>query len=266
VKELVMNEMLEEALSPSSVPEMIQRPGLKITLLNALLDSFLLASFWFLFMIIGTFIWVLQQFIQYGKPPAGAPGPMALILISMPTLYLAIAALWLWRGRRIVIPVFEYAKQKLVVMALGLGCVLFVFNTLMAWLLQQSGTEITPSNQAIIEDTMQSWPIATALFAVVIGPVFEELFFRKQIFARLVAAGYAGYGFVISSLMFALLHELVPTQGVLKWVLMLSFYALMGAAFAWIYRKTGKLWPAILSHATNNLCAIVFMHISAAYS
>jgi uncharacterized protein len=58
-----------------------------------------------------------------------------------------------------------------------------------------------------------------------------------------------------------LMHELVPTEGLLKWLIALSLYAALGASFAWLYRKTGRLWPAMLAHATNNFLAISAMYV-----
>ncbi len=101
------------------------------------------------------------------------------------------------------------------------------------------------------------------MLAVFIAPVFEELFFRKQLFARFAAAGYALPGYCLSSMLFALMHEPVPTQGITRWVLMLAVYGSMGAVFAWVYQKTGRLWPAILEHASNNVFAMKALLISA---
>ena len=91
---------------------------------------------------------------------------------------------------------------------------------------------------------------------------FEELFFRKQLFARFAAAGYAVSGYLLSSLLFALMHEPLPTQGITRWLLMLAVYGSMGAVFAWVYQKTGRLWPAILAHASNNIFAMSTLLIS----
>jgi len=43
---------------------------------------------------------------------------------------------------------------------------------------------------------------------------------------------------------------------------MLMLYAGMGAAFAWVYQKTGRLWPAILAHASNNLFAVATLFLA----
>jgi len=36
-------------------------------------------------------------------------------------------------------------------------------------------------------------------------------------------------------------------------------YGGMGAAFAWVYRRTGTLWAAVIAHAVNNAIALAAM-------
>jgi uncharacterized protein len=256
--------------NPSALPEKTVEPTpirLRSSLLSALLDVLLLCLSWFGLIIVGSMIWAIMQLIEHGKlAPGAAPGPLALILISVPTMYAAIAFVWFFRGRKLQLPVLITQKSKLILLSLGVGFGLFVVNITITWALQNAGIVLKPTNQPIIEETLKEWPVLTALFAVVVAPFFEELFFRKQVFARFVRNGHVAFGFVISSLMFALMHELIPTQGFGLWCLMLSIYGAMGAVFAWLYRKTGVLWTAILAHGCNNLLAVVLLHISLAYS
>jgi uncharacterized protein len=250
--------------------ETIAKPNpirLRSSLLNALVDILLLCTAWFGLMVAGMLIWSIVQLIEYGMLlPGAVPGPLALILISMPSLYMAIAIVWFFRGRKLQLPMLITQKSKLILLSVSVGLGLFVVNISTTWALQNAGIELKPSNQAIIEETLKKWPVLTALFAVLVAPFFEELFFRKQLFARFAKNGHVAAGFVISSLMFALMHELVPTQGYGLWCLMLGIYGAMGAVFAWLYRKTGVLWTAILAHASNNLLAVVLLHISLMYS
>jgi uncharacterized protein len=240
---------------------------LRSSLLNALLDVLLLCTSWFGLMVGGMLIWSIVQLIEHGKLlPSAVPGPLALILISMPTMYMAIAFVWFFRGRKLQLPILMTQKSKLVFLSVGVGFALCVVNIAITFALQSAGVVLKPTNQPIIEETLKNWPVLTAVFAVLVAPFFEELFFRKQVFARFASNGHVAAGFVVSSLMFALMHELIPTQGFALWCLMLSIYGAMGAVFAWLYRKTGVLWTAILAHGTNNLLAIALLHISLAYS
>jgi membrane protease YdiL (CAAX protease family) len=69
-------------------------------------------------------------------------------------------------------------------------------------------------------------------------------------------------GVVLSSLAFALIHEIPGTSanGPAEIAQLWLVYGGMGAAFCWLYQRTGTLWAAI-AHALNNgvaLAALVF--------
>lgn len=94
-------------------------------------------------------------------------------------------------------------------------------------------------------------PVDAALRLVVLAaivPVMEELFWRSLVMRWIQAreflavdprkTGFAA--FALSSALFASEHSL--------WLAGL----LAGAAYAWIYRRSGNLWTAILSHAITN--------------
>lgn len=232
-------------------------PGIYKVLGALLLDIGILGVFWFFGMILATAIWTLCEFISNaGVIQDSKPGAFALILISIPALYASILALWAWRGQQLTLKQYPTQNKKRALLAVATGFSMFLFTTACTYALNAAGIGLQPSNQALLEDIGKQTPVFIMLLVIMIAPVFEELFFRKQIFARLVGSGYVKSGYLISSLLFALMHEPLPTQGVAAWLLMLGLYGGMGATFAWLYRKTGMLWPAILAHAANNLFAV----------
>ena len=83
--------------------------------------------------------------------------------------------------------------------------------------------------------------------AVVWGPVGEELFFRGFVLPGLIRRLGVPAAVVVSSGLFAVFHvdpgTLVPTF-------------LLGAALAWIYLKTGSIWPSIMAHGIQNALAL----------
>jgi uncharacterized protein len=247
---------------PTAVRAAVGPPGLKTVSLNALLDLAIAGTAWVFLMIIGMFIWVLIQVVQHGKLLNPNPSVEALILISMPSLYLTIMGLWFWRGRKIRLKNSDHSNTKIALMGISAGVLICIMSSTMLWLMQTSGVKLEPSNQAIIEDISDQWPVLTVLLGAFIAPFFEELFFRQQLYGRFAAAGYTKTGLLFSSILFALMHELVPTQGIGKWLLGLCIYAALGAAFAWVYQKTGRLWPAVLAHVTNNFLALSALYIS----
>ena len=112
-----------------------------------------------------------------------------------------------------------------------------------------------------LEQALAFSPLLLIFVAVLMAPLSEELLFRRVLFGRLWAVGKPMAGLVASSLLFALMHEIPGTTSA-PWpmnLVLLLFYALMGASFAWIYRRRGTLWAAILAHATNNLLACAML-------
>lgn len=109
------------------------------------------------------------------------------------------------------------------------------------------GLDLEPSNLDVIKEGFARFPVFLALFAVVLAPLYEELLFRRVLFGRLWRAGWPVLGLVLSSLVFALVHELPGLNGkpVSSTVFLILVYAGMGRIFAWVYRRTGTLWAPI---------------------
>jgi hypothetical protein len=123
-----------------------------------------------------------------------------------------------------------------------------------SWAAARWGPGLTPSNLAVLEPGAAQWPWVMFGFAVLVAPLYEELLFRRVLFARLWRAGRPWLALVLSSLAFAFVHEPPglgsngPGTTALLWVV----YAGMGAVFAWSYRRTGSLWTPIGAHALHN--------------
>ena len=81
----------------------------------------------------------------------------------------------------------------------------------------------------------------------IIGPVFEEIIFRKLLIDRSIKYG-AKVSIILSAVLFALFHGNLNQ----------FFYALlMGGFFAYVYIKTGKIIYSILLHLIINILGSV---------
>lgn len=78
-------------------------------------------------------------------------------------------------------------------------------------------------------------------------PLTEELFFRGFIFAGLRPFLGVRWAVVASAVVFSLFHL---SAGVLIPVF------ITGLLLAWLYQKTGTLWPSIVAHAAQNTLAV----------
>ena len=91
--------------------------------------------------------------------------------------------------------------------------------------------------------------IAAILAVVVLAPVAEELFFRGFFFAGLRSRWSLWPSALLSGAIFGLVHA--PTGPTAAIPL-----AGLGVGLAWLYNKTGSIWPCMLAHFLNNAIAI----------
>lgn len=196
----------------------------------------------------------------------GQPGAMAQLLMALVSTGLAAVVVYFWR-RRASAAERQQALAALwrpgtwglaVLVALGVFC----FSTLTGMLAERLHIQPVPTNLSLMSDLLVQWPLSAVLFAVVLAPAYEELLFRRVLFGRLLAAGRPVLGIVLSSVAFALLHEIpgLSGNGFLAICQLWLVYGAMGAAFAWLYWRTGSLWAAILAHGLNNAIALAALY------
>ena len=91
--------------------------------------------------------------------------------------------------------------------------------------------------------------LAAVLLIVVLAPLSEELFFRGFFFAGLRSGWGLWPSALLSGAVFGLVHA--PTGPTAAIPL-----AGLGVGLAWLYNRTGSLWPGVLAHLINNGLAI----------
>ena len=96
--------------------------------------------------------------------------------------------------------------------------------------------------------------IAAGVLIVIAAPFAEEIFFRGFIFGGLRRRLSFPAAAVFSGVIFGLFHFTGPGSiGVIPQL------ALLGFALAWLYEKTGSIYPAIAVHAVNNALAFAIL-------
>jgi membrane protease YdiL (CAAX protease family) len=243
------------------------------------LDLALAVTLSFSTLMLGLFGWAAWRGIQLAQQAGGAPDAQALQaqLGTPPVLFLIVMtlvstggsalALYFWRRRATPIERREstsrLAKPATWGWALAAGLVTFTFSSLMSAGGRALGLDLEPSNLDLIEEGFARFPVFLALFAVVLAPLYEELLFRRVLFGRLWQAGWPTLGLVLSSLAFALVHELPSLNGkpAASTLFLIMVYAGMGGIFAWVYRRTGTLWAAIAAHILNNAIALAVLQV-----
>jgi membrane protease YdiL (CAAX protease family) len=193
----------------------------------------------------------------------GEPGVLGQLVITV--LSTSAAAVLLYFLRRPAAAVER--RQSLATMrdpvtwawAVAAGVAVFLGSSLIAWLASLAGIDPEPTNLAMVDAAMRQWPLFLVLFAVVLAPAYEELLFRRVLFGRFLDGGRPWLGLFLSSLAFALVHEIPGTSAnpPLAILQLWLVYGGMGAVFGWLYWRTGSLWAPIVAHGLNNGIALV---------
>ncbi len=111
-------------------------------------------------------------------------------------------------------------------------------------------TIIHPKQQAIVSDFPHNTAgiVLFVLVAVVMAPLFEEMFFRGFLFQGLSQSFGWGWGAAGSAAIFAAAH--------LQLSVFVPLFAL-GVGLAWVFKRTGSLWTNITLHALFNAISVL---------
>lgn len=112
---------------------------------------------------------------------------------------------------------------------------------------QLFGVEHASANTQQITDISKSMPIFILVVAIV-GPILEEIVFRKVIFGTLNKKFNFFTAALASSLIFGLVHMEIS---------FLLTYAAIGFLFAFLYWMTQRIFVSIVAHASMNTFVVV---------
>ncbi len=107
-----------------------------------------------------------------------------------------------------------------------------------------------------IEDLFDSRAVLPMVgFATVImAPLAEELFFRGFIFSGLIRPLGVTGAMVASGVLFGTFHVTGSDS-----IGLIVPFSVIGALFAWLYYRTGSIWPSIGAHFLFNLVSFVVL-------
>ena len=115
-------------------------------------------------------------------------------------------------------------------------------------------------NQSNIQSTFQEQPLLIAVFACIIGPLVEELFFRQLLLHRLQKKLSTWLSILLIGLVFALTH--MHSLDLSEWVGAVGYLG-GGFAFSIIYVKEKEnIYYPILVHMLGNSLAFIILAIS----
>jgi uncharacterized protein len=116
---------------------------------------------------------------------------------------------------------------------------------------QQLGIKAQSDNTQEILSIIQQVPLMIIVSSI-IGPILEEIIFRKIIFGAL----YKRFNFVISALISSVIFGLAHME-----LVHLLLYSAMGFTFAFLYVQTKRILVPIVAHVSmNTLVAIIQLY------
>ena len=176
---------------------------------------------------------------------------LAVILVAIFTFHqrgASAAIYWQFQWR----DSFSYIKNGFKASCFTIPPVIIIVGVLYQVFLH-FGVEVL---QPVVEQLLQlkSWKqiVAFIFFAVVVAPLWEEIFFRGVLYPFLKKYMHFGWAMFLSSLAWAAIHWHLPV--------MLPF-TFLGCVLCLLYEKTGKLGNVIVAHAIFNLFNVALLLI-----
>jgi membrane protease YdiL (CAAX protease family) len=149
----------------------------------------------------------------------------------------------------------------LLMTGLGGGVAGLVIIDLIGSLLSQFG--LRPNQLEQFQFVLGQGPLALAVFlilAAVVAPFVEEVFFRGFLFGVYARRQPLWLAYLVSSLLFTVLH-LEPSRMNTSQMAGLSVgIFLLALLLAWLFQRTGSLFPGMIAHGVNNAAALILFY------
>lgn len=147
--------------------------------------------------------------------------------------------------------------------SIGLAIVgMFVVVNLLGSLLMTALHFKTPELAISVFTHMVGWQkILFAFFAVIVGPVWEEMVFRVFLFSAMRKWWGFWPGAIVSSLLFGVAHAQQPLVPAMFLSLSLPL-ALGGIVLCWVYTRTGSAYANMATHAAFNLLSLALISVA----
>ena len=184
---------------------------------------------------------------------------LAVVLGSTLLPAALLAAAWVFGTRRHKVsvdllgfrPTSATSLTWLPLVALSIG---LSSTAIYALVVDALGIDILVPDQGLEEIATLDGFARLPIFVIVglLAPFAEEVFFRGFLLAALVPVLGGLRGAFVSSAVFSVAHLNVGT--------LLPIFA-MGMLLAWLYLRTGSIWPPFVAHAAQNILALIFLEI-----
>lgn len=191
--------------------------------------------------------------LAFGGDDGGGAGDAEFLAIGLAAYGAMAACVWAFTIRKYGCGLGALgfrrvrAFQALALPALALGAS-WAFSIAYTFLAQEFlGESFIPDQN--LDELLGGEDIGPLAFAEIalLGPIAEEIYFRGFALAALAAKFGAARGAALSAAFFAAAHFNFSVMPILFFI---------GMALAWLYLKTGSLWPPIAAHIAQNSLAL----------
>ena len=135
-----------------------------------------------------------------------------------------------------------------------------VFGSISEMLRQFLGLDGQGLNQSNIQSTFQEQPLLIAVFACIIGPLVEELFFRQLLLHHLQKSLPSWLSILLVGLVFALTH--MHSLSLSEWIGAVGYLG-GGLAFSIIYVKEKEnIYYPLFVHMLGNSLSFIILALS----
>jgi membrane protease YdiL (CAAX protease family) len=203
-------------------------------------------------------------FIQLMEPEADLTNIVLTVVAAL--VIIGVLVLWLSRYHRGWLPVLRLPEPGTwrkeigsgVLFGIGLYPVMvFVVGGLLTVLLQTISGEPVEAPEQVGEHLPAVGTALTVVYAIVIAPIGEELFFRGVLFRALRDRHGFWVGAVGSSIGFGLIH-FIPGSAIDAALLMTVMF-FTGVALCFIYERRRTIVAPMAAHVTFNVIGIVLI-------
>lgn len=197
-----------------------------------------------------------------GQAMRGWPGQATILFIALASViyFGGLSAIFGWR-RHLNLAALGFVSSRPIWLgsaAIMAAAFFYLDGLAWEWLELDPDGSITKEVLSGIIVTPESWGWMLLLGAT-IGPAVaaaEELFFRGLVYRWLRERMTLAPALLLGGLVFAIPHFYFLVPGGLVGIFMTGEIVILGALAAYLFERSGSLWPPILLHALNNLLVL----------
>jgi len=183
--------------------------------------------------------WILVIFFLFV-----GPGPIMLMLnkytVSLAPLGSMIAILWLLKQ--------EIKETNLEQLLKSRSTYAWAFQALKYAIFAHALTTLLFRPPMSITESLLDQYLVMPFYVIALGPIMEEIAYRKIIFGLLNRRFHFWVGAIISSAIFAVAHFSIDR--------VLGYFA-VGLIFCYVYKKSESIVPTMLAHASLNYISVL---------